>query len=392
MAKPSGSLSSEMVAVVSSLVAVMPALPSCAESAIVKQPACAAASSSSGLVPTPFSNRVLKEYCVCLSTPLSVEMVPLPSFKPPCHTADALRCITSLLLRFSWYSSQENSIPGLAGRVYSENAVVETRLRALMTSVLEQTAHRPWPLPVGPWVMAQRWHDLLFAHWPVPAAELQHLIPTPLTIDTFNGQAWLAVEPFRMSGVRLRGTPAVPWLSAFPELNVRTYVKCEGRPGVWFFSLDAGNPLAVAIARAWFHLPYFRARMSCTERDGWIQYHSERTHRGAPAGLLMGRYRPVDDTFFPHHGTLEYFLTERYCLYTADGRGQIIRGEVHHAPWPLQRAEAEFSRNSMSESLEIALISQPLLHFARRQDVLVWPPVRLSALADASTPSAVKSS
>src|SRR5216683_1738640 len=209
MAKPPGSLSSEMVAVVSSLVAVKPALPSCAESAIVKQPACAAASSSSGLVPTPFSNRVLKEYCVCLSTPLSVEMVPLPSFKPPCHTADALRCITSLLLRFSQYSSQENSIPGLVGRVYSENAAIETRLRAVMTSVLEQTAHRPWPLPVGPWVMAQRWHDLLFAHWPVPAAELQHLIPTPLTIDTFNGQAWLAVVPFRMSRVRLRGTPAV---------------------------------------------------------------------------------------------------------------------------------------------------------------------------------------
>src|SRR5260370_20577415 len=129
MAKPPGSLSSEMVAVVSSLVAVKPALPSCAESAIVKQPACAAASSSSGLVPTPFSNRVAKEYCVCLSTPLSVEMVPLPSFKPPCHTADALRCITSLLLQFSQYSSQENSIPGLAGRVYSENAVVEIRLR-----------------------------------------------------------------------------------------------------------------------------------------------------------------------------------------------------------------------------------------------------------------------
>src|SRR6266568_4326072 len=289
MAKPSGTLSSEMVAVVSSLVAVMPALPSCAESAIVKQPACAAASSSSGLVPTPFSNRVLKEYCVCLSTPLSVEMVPLPSFKPPCHTADALRCITSLLLRFSQYSSQENSIPGLVGRVYSENAVVETRLCAVMTSVLKQIAHRPWPLPVGPWVMAQRWHDLLFAHWPVPAAELQHHIPTPLTIDTFNGQAWLAVVPFRMSGVRLRGTPAVPWLSAFPELNVRTYVKCEGRPGVWFFSLDAGNPLAVAIARAWFHLPYFRARMRCSNRDGWIEYDSQRARTGAFAARFIIR-------------------------------------------------------------------------------------------------------
>src|SRR5713226_6678110 len=392
MAKPSGSFSSETVAVVSSLLAVMPAPPSCAESAIVKHPACAAARSSSGLVPTPFSNRVLKEYCVCLRTPLSVEIEPFPSFKPPCQTADALRCMVSLLLALSLFLNLENLIPELIGRVYLENELVEKALSTRMSAVLQEVALRPWPLPSGPWVMAQSWHDLLFAHWPVDAAVLRPLLPPQLQIDIFEGHAWLAVVPFRMTGVRLRVTPPVPWLSAFPELNVRTYVTCGGKPGVWFFSLDAGNSLAVAIARAWFHLPYFRARMSCTERDGWIQYHSERTHRGAPAGLLMGRYRPVDDTFFPHHGTLEYFLTERYCLYTADGRGQIIRVEIHHAPWPLQRAEAEFSRISMSESLEIALISQPLLHFARRQDVLVWPPVRLSASADASTPSAVKSS
>ncbi len=244
-----------------------------------------------------------------------------------------------------------------------------------MTSVLEQTAHRPWPLPVGPWVMAQRWHDLLFAHWPVPAAELQHLIPAPLTIDTFNGQAWLAVVPFRMSGVRLRGTPAVPWLSAFPELNVRTYVKCEGRPGVWFFSLDAGNPLAVVIARAWFHLPYFRARMRCSNRDTWIEYISQRAHNGAVAAALKGRYRPVGPVIFPGPGTLEYFLTERYCLYTRDSKRQLIRGEIHHPPWPLQTAEAQFVRNTMAEAAGVLLpAGKPLLHFAKRQDVIVWRP------------------
>src|SRR6266704_6531932 len=333
MAKPSGSLSSEMVAVVSSLVAVMPALPSCAESAIVKQPACAAASSSSGLVPTPFSNRVLKEYCVCFSTPLSVEMVPLPSFKPPCHTADALRCITSLLLRFSQYSSQENSIPGLVGRVYSENAVVETRLCAVMTSVMEPIAHRPWPLPVGPWVMAQRWHDLLFAHWPVPAGELQHLIPTPLTIDTFDGQAWLAVVPFRMSGVRLRGTPAVPWLSAFPELNVRTYVKCEGRPGVWFFSLDAGNPLAVAIARAWFHLPE-GALPSCWPGD----FSRTRHPRIFPDGTLLPLYARRQA---PAHSRRD----SSSALALADGRSPVCAKYDGGSGWgsaPGRQAAAAF--------------------------------------------------
>jgi uncharacterized protein YqjF (DUF2071 family) len=247
-----------------------------------------------------------------------------------------------------------------------------------MKAALQEVAHRPWPLPAGPWVMAQSWHDLLFAHWPVDAAALRPLVPEQLQINLFEGQAWLAVVPFRMTGVRLRGTPVVPGLSAFPELNVRTYVTCGGKPGVWFFSLDAGNSLAVAIARAWFHLPYFRARMSCAEREGWIQYQSERTHRGAPAGSLKGRYRPVGESFFPQRGTLEYFLTERYCLYAADGRGQINRGEIHHPPWPMQRAEAELAGNSMTESLGIALTSRPLLHFARRQDVLVWPPGKIT--------------
>ena len=239
---------------------------------------------------------------------------------------------------------------------------------------LQEAAHRPWPLPAGPWVMAQSWHDLLFAHWPVEAAALRPLVPSDLQIDTFDGRAWLAVVPFRMSGVRLRGIPPVPWLSAFPELNVRTYVTGGEKPGVWFFSLDAGNPLAVAIARAWFHLPYFKARMSCEDREGWIHYHSERTHRGAPVGLLQARYRPVAEVVSAQPGTLEHFLTERYCLYTTDGRGRIIRGDIHHQPWPLQRAEAEFARNSMTESLAISLTSPPLLHFARRQDVVVWPP------------------
>ena len=257
-----------------------------------------------------------------------------------------------------------------------------------MNVVLREIAHRPWALPAGPWVMAQMWHDLLFAHWPVDAKALRPLLPERLQIDTFGGQAWLAVVPFRMTGVRLRVTPVLPWLSAFPELNVRTYVTRGGKPGVWFFSLDAGNSLAVAIARAWFHLPYFRARMSCVETDGWIQYQSERTHRGAPTGLLTGRYRPVGEVFSARRGTLEYFLTERYCLYAADRRGRVIRGEIHHPPWLLQEAEAEFTGNTMAEALGIALISRPLLHFARRQEVLVWPPQRLSAPADSSSRAA----
>src|SRR5215470_11526964 len=162
-----------------------------------------------------------------------------------------------------------------------------------MLSIFDYIAHRPWPLPTSPWIMAQSWHDLLFAHWPVDPAVLRSRIPAKLTIDTFDGSAWLGIVPFRMSGVRLRATPALPWLSAFPELNVRTYVTAEGKPGVFFFSLDAANPVAVAAARRFFHLPYFRARMSCRPDGDGIRYASQRTHRGAPSAELRGRYRPL---------------------------------------------------------------------------------------------------
>jgi uncharacterized protein len=223
--------------------------------------------------------------------------------------------------------------------------------------------------------MAQRWHDLLFAHWPVEAEALRAIVPPRLEIDTFDGRAWIGVIPFRMTGVRLRVTPALPWLSAFLELNVRTYVAARGKPGVWFFSLDAGNPIAVAVARSWFHLPYFRAQMKCEEREGWIQYSCERTHPGSAPARLAGRYRAVGPEFQPQRGTLEHFLTERYCLYAQDNAGRMFRGEIHHPPWNLRIAEAGFSENEMAAACGITLPSQkPLLHFARQQEVVVWPP------------------
>jgi uncharacterized protein YqjF (DUF2071 family) len=247
-----------------------------------------------------------------------------------------------------------------------------------MNRILQQVEHRPWPLPRGPWIMAQSWHDLLFAHWPVEAAMLRPHIPPDLEIDTFDGHAWLGIVPFRMSGVRLRWTPALPGLSAFPELNVRTYVTAQKKPGVWFFSLDAANPIAVATARFSFHLPYFTAQMKCEEKNGWINYRSERTHRGAPAGIIEGRYRPVSDFFEAQPGSLDHFLTERYCLYSAASRERVYRGEIHHPPWRLQFAEAEFERNSMAEAAGLTLPKQKhLLQFARRQDMVAWAPQRI---------------
>jgi uncharacterized protein YqjF (DUF2071 family) len=245
-----------------------------------------------------------------------------------------------------------------------------------MDDPLIQQDHRPWPLARGPWIMAQVWHDLLFAHWPFAPEVIRSLVPLALELDTFKGQAWLGVVPFRMSGVRLRGTPALPYLSAFPELNVRTYVTHGNRPGVWFFSLDAANFAAVMGARLWFHLPYFHANMKLVEKDGWISYSSQRIHRGAPEAAFKAKYRATGKVFEADRGTLDHWLTERYCLYANFSR-RIYRSEIHHRPWQLQTAESEIAMNSMTAPLNVVLPHiPPLLHFAKFQDVRVWAPVR----------------
>jgi uncharacterized protein YqjF (DUF2071 family) len=232
--------------------------------------------------------------------------------------------------------------------------------------------------------MAQSWHDLLFAHWPVPADGLRALLPAGLALDTTDGQAWLGVVPFRMSGVRPRWLPALPGLSAFPELNVRTYVVADGKPGVWFFSLDAANRVAVELARRSFHLPYFRALMRCSAAGEGIEYRTERHDpRGAPA-VFAAHYEPFGPAAAPAPGSLADWLTARYCLYTSDSAGRLLRGEIHHLPWPLQAARADIRANSMAEAAGIRLPeTAPLLHFARRLDVVVWPlePVSSAALS-----------
>jgi uncharacterized protein YqjF (DUF2071 family) len=236
---------------------------------------------------------------------------------------------------------------------------------------------RATPHHAGPWALAQTWHDLLFAHWPVDAGVLCAQLPRGLELDTFAGRAWIGVVPFRMSGVRVRGTPALPWLSAFPELNLRTYVVHGGRAGVWFFALEASRLIAVHTARRWFRLPYFHARMSCAAAGLEIEYASERIHRGAPAAGFRARYGPIAPVERARAGTLEHWLTERYCLFAADGDGTLLRGDVEHEPWPLQRAAARIEHCTLPAAHGIALPDvAPHLLFARRVDVRAWAPVR----------------
>jgi uncharacterized protein len=239
--------------------------------------------------------------------------------------------------------------------------------------LLDSVAHRPWPLPDRPWIMTQTWRDLLFAHWPVDRDRLRALVPAGVDIDVHDGQAWLGIVPFQMTNVAPRGLPTLPWVSAFPELNVRTYVVRDDKPGVYFFSLDAGSPIAVAAARTLFHLPYFSAEMQVETADGYVRYESRRTGSDRSAALSC-RYRPIAGASEPAPGTLEYFLTERYCLYVVDRGARVNRLEIHHRPWQLQTAELEVSVNTMADASGLSLPPvAPLLHFSRRRDMVAFP-------------------
>jgi uncharacterized protein YqjF (DUF2071 family) len=238
---------------------------------------------------------------------------------------------------------------------------------ARQAAVVEETEHRPWPLPDRGWRQAQTWEHLLFAHWRVPEAELRPHVPEALSLDTFDGSAWLAITPFHLTGLRLRGLLPVPLLSSFLELNTRTYVSLRGKAGIYFFSLDAGSALAVEAARRLYRLPYFRANMSA-DFGSEIEYSSERAE-GTRASF-RGSFSATGEPAPAATGSLEHFLTERYCLFTLH-EGRPHWAEIHHPPWPLQRAEAELAENTMPPA-GIELRGEPLLHYSRRQDVVIW--------------------
>lgn len=226
-----------------------------------------------------------------------------------------------------------------------------------------------------PYVMHMTWRDLLFAHWPVAAAALRAHVPPQIEIDEFGGTAWIAVVPFLMTDIRLRGTPPVPGLSRTLELNVRTYVTVDGVPGVYFFSLDAESRPVVHGARALFHLSYFHARMGLRREGDRLNYESRRIHVGALPAEFRGVYWPVSELYVSEPGSLERWLTERYALFTVDRRSRVLRGDIHHERWPLQRAEAEFEHNTMTGQIGLELPGErPLLHYAKVLRVRVWLP------------------
>jgi uncharacterized protein len=248
-----------------------------------------------------------------------------------------------------------------------------------MTTILGTTTHRPYELPEGQWRMAQRWSDLLFAHWPIAVNDMARLLPPGLEVDTFDNYAWVGVVPFWMDQVRTRAVGerclTIPSTSEFCELNLRTYVRSRttGLQGVFFFSLDAASALAVLGARTLFHLPYFLASMHRrTEPDGTIHYSSKRllTRRSVRFEASYRSLGKVSDPSAP--GTLEHFLTERYCLFTPHG-ARVLVGHIHHLPWPLEPAAAEITLNELPAAHGITLPDRPpILHFARELHVYIW--------------------
>jgi len=241
----------------------------------------------------------------------------------------------------------------------------------LQRHTLEDTAHRPWPLPEGAWLQGQTWCDLLFAHWRVPPAQLREVIPETLPLHLYrDGSAWLGITPFAVTGLRMRGTPPLPWVSHFPELNVRTYVEMNGKPGIYFLSLDAARRAAVIAARRIYRLPYFHARMQARKVGRRLDYESKRIDSSGPPACFRGSYAPSGSRVEDH---LSRWLAERYCAYTVDEQLRPLRIEIHHSPWPLQPAEAEVEAQEMADQIGIRLEGDPLLHFSARQDTLIWP-------------------
>jgi uncharacterized protein len=245
-----------------------------------------------------------------------------------------------------------------------------TRAASRQARSLSRVGHRPYPLPDSRWTLGQTWEQTFWAHWPTAAADLRALVPAELEIEEYDGRAWIGIVFFRVRALRARGALPLPGISSFRQLNVRTYVRGpDSLPGVWFFSIDVSSRLAALGVRRIYHVPAFHARMTSNRVGGWQEAESVRI--GEPGRVFLGRYRATGDSFHAEPGSLEWFLTERYRLFTKDARA-----EIHHDRWLLCPAQAEIELTSIAP---LAVAGPPHCHVAFRQDALIWPPERVSA-------------
>lgn len=241
-----------------------------------------------------------------------------------------------------------------------------------MHPALASTGHRPWPLPAGTWQWKQDWLDLAFLHYRVDARQIASRLPSGLRLQEYGGSAWVGLVPFRMAGIGRRELSSISLLPSFPELNLRTYVECQGKPGVWFFSLDAASRPIVLGGRRFYGLPYHLASASLRRQQAF--HHFESARRDGPAEF-KARYRATGSTFLAQAGTFEHWAAERYCLYAQHPARGLSRVEVHHAPWPLQAADLQIEANSILAAADIHPVDPaPVCHVSSGVRVVSYAP------------------
>ena len=245
------------------------------------------------------------------------------------------------------------------------------KIERLIEEIISQTGHRLRPLPKMPWLMALNEEHVLFMHWPLPVEQLRPLVPPKMEIDTYNGQAWLSLIPFRMGNLHLRDLPPVPGTSTVIQVGLRTYIHVNHEPAIYYLTLYADNLLYMWIARHLFQLPYHKAQMKFNQNDAGFHFEC---HDPASGAEFVGSYRPFGHSSPAKPGSLEYFLLERYTLFAQSPEGGLYRGEVHHLPWPVQSVEVKIERNTIPNTVGITLPqTDPLLHFSPGVHDIAWP-------------------
>lgn len=240
--------------------------------------------------------------------------------------------------------------------------------------MLWDSSHRPWPLPKLPWVMRQDWHHVLFIHYPIRVETLRKLVPANLPLDVYDSWGWIGIIPFNTAEVRLR---SIPWATAFPEVNVRTYITIDGKPGVYFFSLDATHLPTVLFASTFCFVPYYHAKIDFQGKDQQQSYRFISKRRTDQSIIQLDcSYAPATESkpTRAEKGSFDEWLTERYCFYTTTAKGTILRCDILHQPWQLQRVEVDIHANSLLSEQGIAVEQvEPVLHYSQGASVRIWP-------------------
>jgi hypothetical protein len=277
------------------------------------------------------------------------------------------------------------------GYALTENEMAEQEFQTQFVtagSLLYSVAHRPWMPPDSQWLLSQNWNDLLLAHFAIAPEALRRLVPEALTLELYDGAAWLTISPFCTSHMRPSGVPPLPGFSFFPQVNLRTYVTVEGKPGLYYFSVDTASLTAVWGARVFFRMQYWHSKIQVSgatiqarkATGSAIHFSASRLHgpqAANGAAKLEVSYAPEGEAERARRGSLDEFLTERYCVYSWN-RGKFYRTEVHHQPWPLQRVRVEFRANSLADPLGLTLPKEPdVCHFSRSLKMLAWAPERI---------------